>query len=128
MAGKKQLGGYCGRKFLHLVESDSTKVSQIFSIPLTSEGGSSLKSDTSIREDLPLVSRIQSALREHHITPTTINISIPSTDIMFRTFVIPWMTPHEVKSVVEFEIKQVSPFSSCRLILFFSSHAYKQKR
>ncbi|MCK4882043.1 MAG: pilus assembly protein PilM, partial [Candidatus Omnitrophica bacterium] len=57
--------------------------------------------------------------REQDLLASSVNLSLPAKDIIFRSFVIPWMEEHEIKSVVEFEASKYIPFSLEKLSFSF---------
>ena len=53
------------------------------------------------------------------IIDTSVNLSLPSKDIIFRSFVIPYMSSSDVKNVVEFEASKYVPFSLSELVFTY---------
>ncbi|MBF0521849.1 MAG: pilus assembly protein PilM [Candidatus Omnitrophica bacterium] len=113
MSGVKQLGLFWGDTELYFSESAGKESLRFFSVPIKGENPHGLIpiKDNSPEEEKRLVIDIQKALKEHHITNFTINLSLPTKDIIFRTFTIPWMPPNETQKVVEFEAVKYLPFS-----------------
>ncbi|MFA5088331.1 MAG: pilus assembly protein PilM [Candidatus Omnitrophota bacterium] len=110
MAKNQQLGIFWSRNTFHFVETERNTITKLFSSPfqLLYDITSSAQKETP--EALNLVSIIQKALRDQQITSSEVNFALPAQDIIFRTFIIPWMQSSEVKGVVEFEVSKYIPF------------------
>lgn len=111
MASTKQLGLYWGNTALYCTEIISLKPAKVLSIPLDQSKSAPTDDSTFISANMLLVSNIEEQLKKHKISTTTVNLSLPTKDIIFRTFTIPWMTSNELKGVVTFEISKYIPFS-----------------
>jgi Tfp pilus assembly PilM family ATPase len=57
-----------------------------------------------------LASDVKNALNDQNITTSALNLSLPTKDIIFRSFTIPFMDDQELKSAVEFEVSKYIPF------------------
>lgn len=121
MAGKKQLGIYWGLNSLYFIDTSSTKVLQSYSLPLpqTIGGGTSLEPGAFNQEALQFATLIQDALKRYKTSPSQVNLSLPINDIIFRSFVIPWMQAGELKGVVDFEASKYVPFPMEQLTYAF---------
>lgn len=108
---QSELGVYWGTDALYFVETISSVPRKTFSIPLPHSPSGSLKVSRILPESMQLVSTIQQTLRFNEITPNEVNIALPTHEIIFRTFVIPWMKSGEVKGVVNFEAIKYIPFA-----------------
>ena len=112
MAKNKQLSVFWGEKTLFFTETLATTTTKCFNVAFGEGMEGSIQDGKYIPADMHLVTPIHNVLRHQEIdTPTPINLSLPTTDIIFRTFVIPWMPSGEVAGVVEFEISKYIPFS-----------------
>jgi len=126
MAKGKELGIFWGNKNIYFVESIAQKPIQHFSIPFEEEDKTklpdiqSIAENTAIPYNMKVASLIQNSMRHQKISTQTANLSLSTKDIIFRSFIIPWMPPNEVKGVVEFEVSKYIPFSLDEL--FFSYH------
>ena len=109
MAEKKQLGVFWGDNSLFFVESLGISAKKFFSVPLMAEDATPTESP-SASKGVNLASLISNSFRKQNINPGTVNLSLPTKDIIFRTFVIPWMQSHELKGVVSFEASKYIPF------------------
>ncbi|MCK5214720.1 MAG: pilus assembly protein PilM [Candidatus Omnitrophica bacterium] len=107
MDKKHNLGFFWGEKGFSLVESNKGHTLQIKHIPFDTPLANDQAEE--IPEGLKYTALIQKALGEMEITPQFINLSLPNKDLIFRSFVIPWMQPKEVKNVVEFEATKYIP-------------------
>jgi hypothetical protein len=112
MADQKQIGIYWGHSHLFFVETVASKLIKFFNIPLDqAKPSQSIDDKKFIASSMQLVTGIESQLKLHKINAPSVNLSLPSKDIIFRSFVIPWMTPNEMKGVVTFEASKYVPFS-----------------
>ncbi|MCA9409463.1 MAG: pilus assembly protein PilM, partial [Candidatus Omnitrophica bacterium] len=64
---------------------------------------------------------IQKTLQERKLHPERIHLTLPSKDIIFRSFSIPWMNTNEVKGVVNFEASKYIPFKIDDLAYSYST-------
>ena len=112
MAENKQLGVLWGKNSLFIVAMASGKPGEIFSVPLPRgaiEG--SLDAGPFSPAGMEIVSIVQNTLRRHKMSSGAAYVSLPARDIIFRSFIIPWMQPNEVKGVVDFEASKYVPFA-----------------
>ena len=119
MADKKKLGMYWGSDALFFVETQETAPTKIFQILFEEAVKETLRDSPSSISGMKLGSDIQKILRKQGLLDSSVNLSLPAKDIIFRSFVIPWMDEHEIKSVVEFEASKYIPFSLERLSFSF---------
>ena len=121
MTEKKQLGLFWDDNLLYFTESSSAaSIIKSFTIPYTSQD------DNPFNQVHPLATTILNAFKEQNISETTVNLSIPTKDIIFRSFVIPWMQPTEIKDVVEFEASKYVPFAISDLYYSFHSSTFTE--
>ncbi|MBF0384664.1 MAG: pilus assembly protein PilM [Candidatus Omnitrophica bacterium] len=123
-----QLGLFWGEEKLNFVEVLSTSPVKAFSVKTgdhsvqssgVSSGGKFIPAGVSDEYNLsPIVSN---SLLHQNITSSSINLSLPAKDIIFRSFILPWMQQSEIKNVVEFEASKYVPFSLDEL--YYSYHA-----
>ncbi len=112
MGESKQLGIFWGKSSLFIVDMAAGKPGAIFSVPLPRDaGGSSIEAGPFSPTGMEIISLIQNTFRQHKLTAGTAYVSLPTKDIIFRSFVIPWMQPNEVKGVVDFEASKYVPFA-----------------
>lgn len=110
MAEKKQLSVFWGKNSLYFVDTLGISVNKKFSVSLEDTEDKESKQRKVATGNLQLTSRIQNALRQHRITAMALNLSLPSKDIIFRSFLIPRLHPNEIKNVVDFEASKYLPF------------------
>lgn len=107
----RQLGVSWENDSLYFVESLEASPEKIFHIPFQERAQTpTIKGELDAWEN-ELVKKIKNTLKEQKVFSTEINLSLPTSDIIFRSFVIPWMQEHEAKNVVEFEAGKYIPFS-----------------
>lgn len=112
MGESKQLGIFWGKNNLSVVSLAAGKPGMIFSVPLPRDaGGSSIEAGPFSPTGMEIISLIQNTFRQHKLSAGTAYVSLPTRDIIFRSFVIPWMQPNEVKGVVDFEASKYVPFA-----------------
>ena len=119
MADEKKLGVYWGSNALFFSETQEASPTKIFQIPFGEAVIETLKDGPASIGGMELGSEIQRVLREQGLLDSSVNLSLPAKDIIFRSFVIPWMEEHEIKSVVEFEASKYIPFSLEKLSFSF---------
>jgi hypothetical protein len=128
MAIKKQLGIYFGAQTLSVVETNN-QVPEKF---VTASHGMFNKPEgmpaQPLPDDITLTAIIQKTLREQKITTTEVNLALPTKDVLFRSFVIPWMQPSEVKGVVEFEARKYIPFKLDELVYTYHAHTFTEDK
>ena len=104
MASSKRIGFYLSENKFYFVESsDNNLLRVIVSSPFyTVEQSSS--------EDIRLIALIQKTIREQNLTQTDVRFSIPQSEVIIRSFLIPMMRTNELTSVVDFELRKHIPF------------------
>ena len=110
MADNSQLGIYWGETGIFFIDSISLSPSKIFDISFTSDIDGSLEGGAMGPSGMEIVSLIQNTLHHQNFHPNTANLSLSTKDIIFRSFLIPWMHASEIKGVVEFEARKYIPF------------------
>jgi len=111
MAETKQLGIFWGNDALYFTETEATNPKKLFHISFREENKATIKDGPLSPGGMELIADIQNTLRKEKVTTSTAHLSLPTKDIIFRSFTIPWMQQHEIKSVVEFEVSKYIPFS-----------------
>jgi hypothetical protein len=127
MAESKQFGMFWGYEALYFVETEGVIPKKIFHIPLEKKDSANIKRDAADPKRSKLVFTIKGVLNKYKISNGSINLSLPIRDIIFRSFVIPSMQPHEIRSVVEFEISKYIPFSLEELSFAFHPITIEQE-
>ncbi|MFT5387299.1 MAG: Tfp pilus assembly PilM family ATPase [Candidatus Omnitrophota bacterium] len=113
----KNLGIFWGKSSLFFVESNGLTPTVLFSIPFSSESSINPLNP----EDSQLTADILKEVQKHNLTYENLFLSLPTKDIIFRSFIIPWMQQNEVNDVVEFEASKYIPFSLDELSYSFHS-------
>ncbi len=128
MADKKQFGAFWGGDKIYFVESVNVTPKKFFSLPIKPRAVSPIKENNSLSSDsMDLTYSIQESLRQHNIGSMTINLALPTKDIIFRSFVIPWMQSAEVRAAVDFEAGKYIPFALKDLAYAFHSIMFNDK-
>ncbi len=127
MAAKKHLGIFWGSRSVSVVEIENQLPRQFFTAyPASPEGPEDL-SQKKAPERMGLMSVLSNSLQEHKIATIDASLSLPSKDIIFRSFVIPWMNPQEIKGVVEFESRKYIPFKLSELAYAYHEIPFNDK-
>jgi len=121
MSEKKQLGIFWGSQSFYFVEAEKNVPTKVFRTPfyLTKDIASSGHKES--LEGMKLTENIQKAIRDNEILYSHVKLSLPTKNIIFRSFVIPWMQASEIAGVVEFEASKYIPFKMEDL--FYQYHA-----
>jgi hypothetical protein len=123
MASGKKLGIFWGSSAFTIIEAQQDAPIKTFRVPYLSGAPAdpTAASMTPQVDDLRLASLLKEALKANKVTATDVYLALPSKDIVIRSFVIPFLKAHEIKGVVEFEIKKYIPFNLKELA--YSFHA-----
>jgi Tfp pilus assembly PilM family ATPase len=121
MASGKKLGLFWGANSFSVVESNQDTPTVNFRVPLYAPGMGETQVARTQADDVRIVSILKENLKANKVSLTDVYLSLPSKDIVIRSFVIPSLKPHEIKGVVEFEIKKYIPFNLKELA--YSFHA-----
>lgn len=104
---KDQLGIYWGKDafyFVECVKGQPDKIALVkFNTPIPGDTGQK------IPEGLRLTSLIQQTVKDKKFTGKKVNLALSAKDVIYRSFVIPFMQPNEVKNVVDFEATKYIP-------------------
>ncbi len=104
---KSQLGVYWGKEAFCIAESlkgQPDKVAYVrFDTAIPGDQGQK------IPDTLRLTALLQQILREKKILSKKANLTLSAKDVIYRSFVIPFMQPGEVKNVVDFEATKYIP-------------------
>ncbi len=117
MPGKKYLGVFFGKNSLSIVETEEQEPIKFFTADydLFEQGSTGRNSPMSVSPEIKLTAILQKTLREQKITSLEAGLSLPSKDVIFRSFPIPWMPANEIKQVVDFESRKYVPFKLSEL-------------
>lgn len=116
MPSKKNLGIFFGKNSLSVVETEDQYPTKFFTADYNLfENPTGSGTAKSTPDEIKLTAILQKTLREQKITSVEVGLSLPSKDVIFRSFLIPWMTPGEIKAVVDFESRKYVPFKLSEL-------------
>ena len=107
MSTEGQIGIYWGSNSFSIVENISGQISNVLQIPFDTE----IKEDdeSSVPDELKFPTILKKTFEFRSIKTKNSNLSIPTSDLIFRSFEIPFMNKNEIASVVEFEITKYIP-------------------
>ena len=111
MSETNNLGAFWGNDGIYFIESDETNPGQEFHVLFKDKSKIPIKKGFLNPWEAELSENIKTSLQELKIATTTVNLSLPTKEIIFRNFTLPWMSQNEVKSAVEFEASKYIPFS-----------------
>lgn len=123
----KRLSVFFGNNALSIAEMDNQSIVKFASIPHNLFDLTGPRQGKDAPEDIRLIAAIQKTLREQKFTTTETYLSLPTKDIIFRSFVIPWVYPGEVKNVVEFEARKYIPFKLEEVSYTFHTSIFNEK-
>jgi len=103
-----QLGLYWGLDSFSLVEVSKGQPTQTATVPFDAplDPGQAAQD---IPQELRIATHLQRILKERGITSKKISLSLAAKDVIFRTFIIPWMPLEEIRNVIEFEVTKYIP-------------------
>lgn len=104
---KNCLGIYWGKDAFCLVESTKGQPEKIayisFDAPIAGDQGQK------IPDTIRFTALLQQAIRDKKLLCKKTNLTLSTKDIIYRSFIIPFMQPAEVKNVVDFEATKYIP-------------------
>lgn len=110
MTTKSTLGIFWGNNSFSFAETENTVPQKAFTAPFDLGNKTFLNLTTESTEGIKLTAIIQQALQNQRILESAISLALPAKDIIFRSFVIPYLQPAEIKNVVQFEAAKFVPF------------------
>lgn len=114
MISKPYLGLFWGQDTFCFVETKMGQPAKTAYIPFNTPIDTDQNQD--VPEGLRFTVLIQKAMQQQGMTSKKINLALPAKDLMFRSFVVPWMSPDEVPNVVEFEVTKYIPIPLANLV------------
>src|SRR5262245_13770654 len=109
-AKKKKLGVFWDGNTLYFVDTDQAIPRRMAATPFTQDSLQKALNNTLSPEGTKTIAFIQEILRRNKISNNMISLALPSREIIFRSFIVPWMQSKEIKGVVEFEATKYIPF------------------
>jgi Tfp pilus assembly PilM family ATPase len=106
MPQERKLGIFWGQNSIYVAEILDVQIGQMFRIPILESNPSSLGAPS----NFSIVPYIREAFQKMNLAPAPVQLSLPTKDIIFRSFLIPWMQTAEIKSAVIFEAPKYIPF------------------
>ncbi|MCA9400960.1 MAG: hypothetical protein KC713_04995, partial [Candidatus Omnitrophica bacterium] len=94
------LGVFVGDTSFIFVETTSDHPTKLFDIVLTDNSGTQKNPDVFSLSIDQLSSIIQNTIRHQEIKAEFVNLSLPTKDIIFRSFVIPWIPSGELNTAI----------------------------
>ena len=115
----RSIGVFCSDNNLFCVERATGKPVKMFFTEGSDEGNVRRQGPAAISVTPEVLARFFRQFQQENFKANQINLALPSRDIIFRSFVIPWMPAHEIKNVVDYEIDKYLPFDKSELKFFF---------
>lgn len=117
-------GIYWGKEGFYLVESKDKQIIRSVYLPLDTPFETA--SNEKLPDDLRYTALLKKAFQENKFTSAEVDLSLNDRDIIFRSFSIPWMLPHEAKNVVEFEVTKYIPVPLEKLVYAFHAEQFTE--
>ncbi len=111
MADSNQVGIYWGETKILFVGTNQGKATALFSIPIDPNDQNLVPGEGFTDAGNSLAASIQAAIKQHRIKAKEFHLALPTREIIFRSFVIPYMPSSEVKGAVVFEAGKYVPFN-----------------
>lgn len=127
MSGPSKIGAFITSNTIEIVEVENSSPTKSISIPIKLDPPAQ---DAAMGEEVAIegaedftegmsgsavndqvAQEIKIALEKEGISATDVCLSLPTKDIIFRSFIIPWMKSTEIEETVQFEAKKYIPFS-----------------
>ncbi|MEW5894146.1 MAG: pilus assembly protein PilM [Candidatus Omnitrophota bacterium] len=116
MSAEGQLGIYWGSNSFSIVENISGRFSNVFLVPFDTE---ITEGEGSIPDELRFPTILKKTFEFRSVKSRNTSLSLPTNDLIFRSFEIPFMNKSEIASVVEFEITKYIPLKLEDLIFTY---------
>lgn len=123
MLKNQQLGIFWTENTIFLSQEKDNNTQLLISLA-TAKKNSSL---TEITESTDNINILQDCLQNNSIHARDAVLSLPTQDILFRSFIIPWMPHSEIQSVVSYEAKRYIPFDLEELAFCFHPINFTEK-
>jgi Tfp pilus assembly PilM family ATPase len=124
MTSPASIGLYWGLDHFSVVESIDGQISNIFHIPFdtaVTQNGSETVPDA-----LKFSTLIQKTLEFRSVKTQTVNICIPTSELIFRSFTIPLMDKKDLGNVIEFEVTKYIPIKLDDLVYTYHTVPYTE--
>ena len=122
MNKKKNLGIFWGQDSFSLVEVATGQSDKIIYMPFDTPVDDEQSQD--IPESIKLAALIKKAVKDNNLSSKSVDLSIPIQDLIFRSFIIPWMKPEEMKNVIDFEATKYIPIRIENLSFIFQTISF----
>ncbi|MDP2938955.1 MAG: pilus assembly protein PilM [Candidatus Omnitrophota bacterium] len=126
MAVKTRIGVYFSREALSLIEMEGAKMIRQHHVPYDIFSKEEPVSSVPLSDEIKLTAVLQKTLRDNKIEASGAFVSIPTKDIILRSFFIPQMSKEEIVSAVEFEARKYIPFKLDELVYDFQATNIKE--
>lgn len=113
MDKNKQIGLFIQQNSVYCSEIIDGACRQSFSLSLNVERENKTPGQhpKSRMESIQAGNMLHEAFTTHNISAKSVNLSLPLSDIIFRTFTIPWVPSKDIASLVKFEAGKYMPFN-----------------
>lgn len=120
------LGIYFGPKVISIVETKGKRLINNIQLLQSTISGGDL--EEKVPEELKIVALFKDELRKNKVEAREATIALSGKDLIIRTFEIPILPRHELRSAVNFEVKKYIPFKVEELISDFQLELDKSSR
>ena len=123
---KTHIGLYWGKNAFSLAEAGkSGSMGHSAFAPFNEDQG---QQSADIPEGILLTNVLQKVFSQAPFLERQAVLSLPTQDLIFRSFIIPWMAPDEVKGVVEFEVTKYVPIKVEELVYTFHTIPFEKDK
>lgn len=105
-----KLGIYLSGDAIFLVENTGNKSIKCVKLAIPMGGSDSDSVENAVNSS-NVSAKIAEEIQKSGIKQTNVTLSLPPKDIIFRSFVLPWMQQNEISNAVRFEANKYIPFN-----------------
>lgn len=125
MAALGQIGIYWGTESFSVVETINEQITNILQIPFDTTFDHDDEAEE-IPDKLKFPTILKKTFEFRSIKTKTAHLSLPTAELIFRSFVIPQMDQKEIENVIEFEITKYIPIKLEELTYTYHTIPHKE--
>lgn len=125
MTSRRKLGINFGPENLSIVEVEKQRIIRHYHIPFMELQDKAEVVD--VADQIMLAAVLQKTLRDKSIKSDEIIATVPSKEVLLRSFLIPVLPQREVKSVIDFEVRKYMPIKLDLLSFDYVLQKVKEK-
>jgi|GEM_PF-1642448 len=128
MASSKRIGFFWGEEKVTLVEFQKNAPLQVVSAPWGSKTDISSPFSSNLTEDIQITAILQKMLQDNRMTDGPFYVSLPTKEIILRSFIIPFVKQEEMQNAIKFEAKKYLPIDMQELTFVFYSVPFTENK